>query len=65
MKQTAVSQRSVQALRRPRFASENLCLIPLEPTCAARAARNIATWREYLPTDCVRTMIRMGWDYTT
>jgi hypothetical protein len=65
MKQTAVSPRSFQSLDRRRFAGDNLCLIPLSTTCAARSAKNIATWREYLPTDCVRTMIRMGWDYTT
>ena len=38
------------------------------PLCAADAARsvkNITLWKSYLPTACVRTMIRMGWDYTT
>ncbi len=38
------------------------------PLCAAdatRSARNIALWNSYLPTECVRTMVRMGWDYTT
>jgi hypothetical protein len=39
--------------------------VPLCPADAARSARNIAVWRSYLPTACVRTMIRMGWDYTT
>ncbi len=43
----------------------SLCHVPLSATCAARSERNIATWREYLPGECVRTMIRMGWDYTT
>jgi hypothetical protein len=32
---------------------------------AERRARNIATWREYLPPDCIETMIRMGWDEST
>lgn len=39
--------------------------VPLSPEAAARSARNIALWRSYLPADCVRTMIRMGWDQTT
>ena len=30
-----------------------------------RAERNIAQWRTYLPEDCVKTMIRMGWDKDT
>jgi len=45
--------------------AERLFHIPLCAESAARSARNIAAWLEYLPTDCVRTMIRMGWDYTT
>jgi hypothetical protein len=39
--------------------------IPLDATCAMRSAENILRWTEYLPTACVRTMVRMGWDYTT
>jgi hypothetical protein len=31
----------------------------------ARSERNILHWMTYLPEDCVRTMIRMGWDVTT
>jgi hypothetical protein len=26
---------------------------------------NILMWMEYLPQDCIETMIRMGWDCTT
>ncbi len=29
---------------------------------AARAQRNIAEWRTYLPEDCVAAMIKDGWD---
>jgi hypothetical protein len=29
------------------------------------SARNITSWRTYLPEDCVLTMIKMGWDHTT
>jgi hypothetical protein len=31
----------------------------------ARSEQNILQWMQYLPTDCVKTMIRMGWDITT
>jgi hypothetical protein len=32
---------------------------------AARAAQNISQWTSYLPPDCVKAMITMGWDRTT
>ncbi len=38
------------------------------PLCAADAARsraNIGRWNSFLPSACVRSMVRMGWDYTT
>jgi hypothetical protein len=39
--------------------------VPLRAADAARSAKNISLWGSYLPTACVRTMVRMGWDYTT
>jgi hypothetical protein len=30
-----------------------------------RAAANIETWMTYLPKNCVRTMVRDGWHWTT
>jgi hypothetical protein len=30
-----------------------------------RSEYNILQWMSYLPEDCVRTMILMGWDVTT
>jgi hypothetical protein len=30
-----------------------------------RSNRNIGSWREFLPEDCVAAMIKMGWDRTT
>jgi hypothetical protein len=30
-----------------------------------RSNRNISSWREFLPEDCVAAMIKMGWDCTT
>ena len=32
---------------------------------SARAADNISQWTSYLPPDCVKAMIAMGWDRTT
>jgi hypothetical protein len=49
--------------RRPRGTS--LAHIPLRAADAKRSVQNILQWNAYLPTDCVRTMVRMGWDYTT
>jgi hypothetical protein len=31
----------------------------------AHSEQNILQWMQYLPTDCVKTMIRMGWDLST
>jgi hypothetical protein len=31
----------------------------------ARSERNILRWMAYLPEDCIKTMILMGWDVTT
>jgi len=39
--------------------------IPLRAADARRSVRNILQWNTYLPSDCVRSMVRMGWDYTT
>jgi hypothetical protein len=38
--------------------------VPLRAADATRSARNISLWNSYLPAACVRTMVRMGWDYT-
>ena len=31
----------------------------------ARSKENILQWMSYLPEDCIRTMIEMGWDVST
>jgi hypothetical protein len=31
----------------------------------ARSEANILQWMSYLPEDCIRTMIEMGWDVST
>ena len=38
---------------------------PVNEDAAARSEENIRKWMSYLPEDCVRTMIDMGWDVTT
>lgn len=30
-----------------------------------RSTMNVAAWSSYLPIDCVKKMINMGWDKTT
>jgi hypothetical protein len=32
---------------------------------AARSAANVVQWQSYLPENCIKTMIAMGWDVTT
>jgi hypothetical protein len=34
-------------------------------TDVARSEKNVLQWMAYLPQDCIRTMIQMGWDMTT
>jgi hypothetical protein len=61
-----VTQAERQALRRRNTPHEKaLFHVPLHAADAARSARNIALWNAYLPTACVRAMVRSGWDYTT
>jgi hypothetical protein len=31
----------------------------------SRSENNILQWMSYLPEDCIRTMIAMGWDVST
>jgi hypothetical protein len=31
----------------------------------AHSEKNILDWMSYLPEDCIRTMVLMGWDITT
>ena len=66
MQTTAQAQQPSRAARhRPRFEETALFHVPLRAADAARSAKNISLWNSYLPAACVRTMVRMGWDYTT
>jgi hypothetical protein len=38
---------------------------PLVEGDAARWANNIFIWSSYLPHDCVKSMIQMGWHHST
>jgi hypothetical protein len=38
---------------------------PVDPETIARSDANILRWKEYLPEDCIATMIAMKWDLTT
>jgi hypothetical protein len=52
-------------LQRGRPHDKALFHVPLRAADAKRSVSNILRWNSFLPTDCVRTMVRMGWDYTT
>ena len=39
--------------------------VPLNDADAAHSEENILQWMAYLPEDCIRTMIDMGWDVST
>jgi hypothetical protein len=49
----------------PSAPSKPLFHTPLSAADAARSRCNIALWNSYLHSPCVRSMVRMGWDYTT
>jgi hypothetical protein len=66
MEEAAQAQQPDYAAPHGRRARETaLFHVPLRAADAARSAKNISLWNSYLPTACVRTMVRMGWDYTT
>jgi hypothetical protein len=48
----------ISAASKPRAAQ-------IQETYETRSSRNIRSWREFLPEDCVAAMIGMGWDLTT
>ncbi len=39
--------------------------VRLQHDFLAHSTANIATWKCYLPEDCIAAMIKMGWDRTT
>jgi hypothetical protein len=65
MEEVTQSLQRVNSKLHPHRSHRALFHVPLSAASAARSAKNIAEWNSYLPTACVREMVRMGWDYTT
>jgi hypothetical protein len=65
MYETTQVQRTYPTHQRELPQDQALFQVPLSAVDAKRSAKNIRQWNAYLPTACVRTMVRMGWDYTT
>lgn len=66
----AQSQSKQQDFAEPQPESSAAFQAPATPVVmqagdAARSEKNIAEWLSYLPADCVKTMISMGWDVST
>jgi len=62
---SASAERFTPPVRRYAAPGRLLFHCPLRSADAARSRANIAQWNSYLRSDCVRSMVRMGWDYTT
>jgi hypothetical protein len=39
--------------------------VPATDADATRSKENISKWSAYLPAECAKTMIEMGWDVST
>jgi hypothetical protein len=65
MKRDITAQERLMA--RPHLNSPHYVSIkaPLRAADARRSVKNILQWNCYLPIDCVKAMVNMGWDYTT
>jgi hypothetical protein len=60
------------ALPQPFIEMPKECLVIASPAIKyesaadiAHSEENILRWMEYLPEDCIRTMVLMGWDIST
>ena len=65
MKQETELGAATRRVQAERSHNKQLVHIPLRAADARRSVENILRWNSYLPAECVRTMVRMGWDYTT
>jgi hypothetical protein len=66
MEKTARARGSrLSHLQRRSFRDRAEFPIPVLAADVKRSVDNILEWNSYLPADCVRIMVRMGWDYTT
>jgi hypothetical protein len=61
------TQVGVRAVAEPHQVSNSAAEIckPEDTADAAHAADNILQWTSYLPADCIKSMIFMGWDRST
>jgi hypothetical protein len=62
---TAVRQRILAELSGESLNAARPNYLLLSDADAARSEKNILQWMSYLPEDCVKAMIGMGWDVTT
>jgi hypothetical protein len=65
MKRDMTAQACVMARRHLNSPHSVSIKAPLRAADARRSVKNILQWNCYLPIDCVRAMVNMGWDYTT
>jgi hypothetical protein len=61
-KKIRAESRARASRRTPHYVSIQ---VPLRAADARRSVQNILQWNGYLPADCVKAMVRMGWDFTT
>ena len=61
-KKIRAEAKALESRRPPHYVSIHA---PLRAANARRSVKNILQWNCYLPADCVKTMVRMGWDFTT
>lgn len=55
-----------QVLQFPKELSDTTSSMDARKQAAvARSENNVRQWMAYLPHDCIRSMIKMGWDVTT
>jgi hypothetical protein len=66
MEEAAQAQQTAHPTLHRKFSRHKaLFHVPLRAADATRSASNIVLWNWYLPAAFVRTLVRMGWDYTT
>jgi hypothetical protein len=64
METNTLAQHFVEFLREPAEAAAPVEVRANEDD-VARSEENILRWMSYLPEDCIRAMIDMGWDVST
>jgi hypothetical protein len=62
---TDIPQNAFTTIYRDASGAEHFAASPLSDAHVSHWAMNIILWSSYLPHDCVKTMIRMGWHRST